>query len=149
MPPAFRPILDFRTTANSYGLARNCYYCSVAALSNMTVEQFFRVSEIMQQDTATSDEIRGLWAEGKVENVAYVAFHDGDGFDRQVIQAMPRGSGLGLAYTRADSTGHMVVLAKDDHGSVRCVDYQQNPPTLTAFPPEGQIAAVDVFYLTP
>lgn len=96
MPQAFNPILRIDTTANTYGLDQNCYYCSVAALSNMTVEQFFHISEIMQQDTATPDEIVALWAEGNVGNVAYTQFVSGDDFDRAIVQAMPRGSGLGF-----------------------------------------------------
>ncbi|UCD85820.1 MAG: hypothetical protein JSU92_06390 [Deltaproteobacteria bacterium] len=149
MPQAFNPILRIDKTANTYGLDQNCYYCSVAALSNMTVEQFFHISEIMQQDTATPDEIIGLWAEGNVQNVAYEKFVSGDDFDRDVIQAMPRGSGLGLAYTRANGSGHMVVLAKDDNGIVKCIDYQQNPPAIADFPPEENIVSVHVFYKTP
>lgn len=149
MPQAFSPILNLQTTANTYGLDQNCYYCTVAALTNMTVEQFFHISEIMQQDTATPDEIVELWAEGNVDNVAYVRFDNGNDFDRDVIQRMPQGSGLGLAYARVDGSGHMVVLAKDNHGVVKCVDYQQNPPAIADFPPEGNIVSVHVFYRTP
>lgn len=149
MPQGFSPILGLSTTANTYGLDQNCYYCTVAALSNMTVEQFFHISEIMQQDTATTDEIVALWAEGKVPNVAYTRFVDGSDFDRQVVQAMPRGYGLGLAYTRPNGSGHMVVLAKDNHGIVKCIDYQQYPPAIVDFPPELNIVDVHVFYKTP
>jgi hypothetical protein len=149
MPQAFAPILALATSANTYTLTHNCYYCTVAALNNMTVEEFFRVSEIMQQDNATPDEIVDLWKEGGVPNVAYHQFLSGDTFDRQVVQAMPRNYGLGLAYTRADGTGHMVVLAKDMQGIVKCVDYQHDPPTLSDFPPEPNITSVHVFYKTP
>ena len=149
MPQGFQPILRPDITANTYGLDQNCDYCTVAALSNMTVEQFFHISEIMQQDRATPDEIIGLWTQGGVPNVAYTRFERGDEFSQQVIQSMPPGYGLGLAYTRADGTGHMIVLAKYDDGTIMCIDYQQNPPTITGFPPESNIVNVYVFYKTP
>ncbi len=149
MPQAFSPILDIGKTANTYQLDQNCYYCSVAALSNMTVEQFFSISEIMQQDNATPDEIVALWKEGNVPNVTYTVFVRGDDFDRNVLQKMPRGCGLGLAYTRQNGSGHMVVLAKDVNGVIKCIDYQQNPPTIANFPPEPNIVSVHVFYKTP
>ena len=133
MPQGFQPILHFSITANTYGLDQNCYYCTVAALSNMTVEQFFHISEIMQQDTATPDEIIELWRQAGVENVGYTAFVDGDKFDREVLRPMPPGYGLGLAYTRSDGSGHMVVLAKDETHVIKCIDYQQNPPALADF----------------
>ncbi|HEX8556654.1 MAG TPA: hypothetical protein VF668_01055 [Pyrinomonadaceae bacterium] len=152
MAQAFTPILPFTTTANTYGLDQNCYYCSVAALSNMTVEQFFNVSEIMQQDTATPTEILALWAEGGVTNVEYLAYtgpNTVSDVSQTVIKDMPKGQALGLAYARQDGSGHMVVLAKDNNGLVRCVDYQQNPPTITPFPPEPNLIAMFVFYKTP
>ncbi|MCA6384534.1 MAG: hypothetical protein IM605_02500 [Cytophagales bacterium] len=149
MPQAFTPILDIHTTANTFGLDQNCYYCSVAALSNMTVEQFFRITEIMQQDTATPDEIVALWAAGNVTNVTYTQFVRGNDFDQHIVQKMPLGTGLGLAYTRANGSGHMVVLAKNDHGIVKCIDYQQNPPAIADFPPEENIVSVHVFYKQP
>jgi hypothetical protein len=62
---------------------------------------------------------------------------------------MPLGTGLGLAYTRANGSGHMVVLAKNDHGIVKCIDYQQNPPAIADFPPEENIVSVHVFYKQP
>jgi hypothetical protein len=152
MPQAFTPILPLTTTANTYGLDQNCYYCSVAALSNMTVEQFFNVSEIMQQDTATPNEILSLWAEGGVPNVNYIVFNGLNSVfnvGQTVVTNMPKGQALGLAYTRQDGSGHMVVLAKDNNDLVRCIDYQQNPPAITPFPPEAGIVALWVFYKTP
>lgn len=149
MPQAFSPILNLNTTANTYELEQNCYYCSVAALSNMTVEQFFRISEIMQQDTATPDEIITLWRDGNVSNVAYAMYVSGDVLDREVIQTMPLGCGVGLAYVRANGSGHMVVLAKDTNSIVKCIDYQQNPPAIADFPPETNITVAYVFYKTP
>lgn len=149
MPYGFRPILNPGTTANTHGLYQNCYYCSVAALSNMTVEEFFKISETMQQNTATPNEIVQLWAAGNVLDVEYRVYVDGDVFVTDVIQGMPRGCGLGLAYTREDGSGHMVVLAKDENDVVKCIDYQQNPPTITDFPPPGEdIRSVHVFYRT-
>lgn len=149
MPQAFNPILNPATTANTFGLDRNCYYCTVAALSNMTVEQFFHISEVMQQDDATPDEIIALWNEAGIHNVAYTSFTRGDEFERTVLQPMPRNSGIGLGYTRQDGTRHMVVLAKDERGVIKSVDYQQNPPRISDFPPEGNIVSVHVFYKTP
>lgn len=148
MPQAFTGILDFHTTANTHGLDQNCYYCAVAALCGMTVEEFFHRSEIMQQDTATPDEILALWKEGGVGNVAYAVLNH-DNQLLPVVQTMPVNCGVGLAYTRANGTGHMVVLAKDAHQVVRCIDYQQNPPAVAAFPPEAGIVAVHIFYKTP
>ena len=149
MLQAFSPILDLTKTANTYGLDQNCYYCSVAALSNKTVKEFFNISEIMQQDTATPDEIIKLWNEGGVHNVAHTVFVDDRDFYRQVTETMPRNAGLGLAYTRQNGSGHMVVLAKDNDGIVKCIDYQQNPPKVVNFPPERDIVRVHVFYRTP
>ncbi len=148
MPKAFKPILDINTTSNTYGLDKNCYYCTVAALRNQTVEQFFKDCEIMQDDFATLDDIINLFAEGGMDNIAYRAYNEGGNFYNQVILNMPRGCGLGLAYTRKNTkSGHMVVLAKDNNGIVKCVDYQQNPPTIADFPPEPNIEKVYVFYI--
>lgn len=149
MPQAFNPILNPGTTANTFGHDQNCYYCTVAALTNKTAEQFFHISEVMQQDCATPDEILGLWSEADIHTVAYTTFVRGDDFDRKVMQPMPRNSGLGLAYSRQDGTGHMVVLAKDEQGVIKCIDYQQNPPRISDFPPEESLASVHVFYKTP
>lgn len=149
MPQAFSPILDIHTSANTYGLEQNCYYCTVAALNNMTVEQFFHISEIMQQDTATSEEILNLWHEAGINNVTYEEFENRNKFDMEVIHNMPAGHGLGLAFRRANNKGHMVVLAKDKNGVVKCIDYQQNPPRITNFPPEDNITKVYLFYKTP
>ena len=60
MPQAISPILDIDTSANTYGLDQNCYYCSVAALTGRTVEDFFQLFETMQRDAATTDGIVGL-----------------------------------------------------------------------------------------
>jgi len=103
-------MLDLATTANTFGLQNNCYYCTVAALSNMTVQQFFHVSQIMQQDTATPQEILDLWAEAGIENVSYRTFAGGDDFDAAVLQIMPLNHGLGLFYLRVAGPGHMVAI---------------------------------------
>ncbi|WP_426400903.1 hypothetical protein ACN9M1_26600 (plasmid) [Ralstonia sp. R-29] len=149
MPRSFSPILDIGTTANdiNQNLDQNCYYCSVAALSNQTASQFFQRAEIMQQDTATLDEIQALFAAGGVQNVAVRAYNDDATFRGDFLNPMPNNSGVGIAYTRANNTGHMVVLAKDINGVVKCVDYQQNPPAVADFPPEANITTVNVFYI--
>lgn len=149
MPRTFAPILNVGTTANDINgnLDQNCYYCTVAALNNTTVSQLFQRAEIMQQDTATLDEILQLFAAGGVQNAGYRTYNDNATFQSDFVNAMPKSSGVGIAYTRSNTTGHMVVLAKDDNGVVKCVDYQQNPPTITDFPPEDNITTVNMFYL--
>ena len=148
MPKAFSPILDINTTANTYSLGDNCYYCTVAALRNQTVDDLVRDSEIMQDKFANLKDILSLFAEAGMKNIEYRSYDEKGKFMNEILKSMPKNSGLGLAYTRNNSkTGHMVVLAKDTNGEVKCVDYQKNPPSILGVLPEPNITKVYVFYI--
>lgn len=81
-----------------------------------------------------------------VQDVAFRVYNLGEAFAREVVQTMPGNTGVGLGYTRQDGTGHMVVLAKDINGIVKCIDCQQYPPTIVDLPSENGVVSVHVFY---
>ncbi len=148
MPHAFSGILDIDKTANSFGLDDNCFYCSVAALLGKTVNELIDETEIMQDRTACTEAVLDLFREAGVDDIAFRIYEDRQSLEGDFAN-FPRNSGLGLAYDRSDAPiGHMVVLARDNDGVVKLVDYQQSPPSITDFPPEGRnnIARCYVFY---
>ncbi len=148
MPQAFAGILDINTTANSFGLDDNCYYCSVAALLGKTVNELIDQTEIMQDRTAGAEAVLDLFREAGIDDIACRVYEDRQSLEQDFAH-FPNNSGLGLAYDRSDAPiGHMVVLARDDNGVVKLVDYQEDPPAITDFPPDGgnNIARCYVFY---
>jgi hypothetical protein len=152
MPRGFKIVRFAGSGVNTYQLCDNCYYCSVAALLGYTVEELFKKIETMQQTGANKEEITALFREAGVSDIACDATTDPQAV-YHAIKSFPNGESVGLAYTRQDGSGHMIVATRDDgyvnnfvNEGVKCVDYQRNPPKVTGFPPETQIAEYLVFY---
>ena len=152
MPKGFTNVRFAGSDVNTYHLCDNCYYCSVAALLGNTVEELFKKIEVMQQTGANQEEIKALFREAGVSDIACEATTDPQ-LAYRAIKSFPAGESVGLAYFRQDGSGHMVVATRDDgyvngfvNEGVKCVDYQQNPPRVAGFPPEPTIVQYLVFY---
>jgi len=126
---------------NPHRLNLNCYYCTIAALTNQTVHDMVAATEVMQQDQATLDEIMCLFRKAGVP-VALMNFYDYTLPAQQlwehtynyIDRALAEGEAAGLAYKRqpgvdrngffSPASGHMVVVAKDGNGVIAALDYQ-------------------------
>ena len=147
MPNSWTGIRHWQLTTNNYGLDQNCYYCTVAALLNTDVDTLIRVTETMQQDTATSDEVATLFADANCP-VVYRAFAN-EGAAAAFVSNFPDRSAVAIGYTRGNGTGHMVVAMRWSSApyGVRFIDYQQSPPGVyDSLAHEGAIMAYTVFY---
>ena len=141
---------------NPHRLNLNCYYCTIAALTNRTVLDMVAETEIMQQDTATLDEIMYLFHEAGV-SAAMMRFYDYTLSPQQLWaqtydyldRALAAYEAMGLAWTRqpeidknglfSPATGHMTVVAKDGNGMIAVLDYQSGNLEVISreHPPEG------------
>ncbi|WP_380182840.1 hypothetical protein [Kalamiella sp. sgz302252] len=140
---------------NPHGLNQNCYFCTVAALTNKTVLELVEHTETMQQDGATLDEITQLFRDSGIES--FLISDDAASSSPQQLwqrtwhylnQELSPCEALGLAWQRprafnqqdvfSPGGGHMVVVAKDESGTIAALDYQSG--TLAALsemqPPE-------------
>ncbi|WP_277973461.1 hypothetical protein [Pantoea agglomerans] len=140
--PALAPnFAQLSNELNPHRLKLNCYYCTIAALTNQTVLDLVAETEIMQQDQATLDEIMYLFREAGVP-VAMINFYDYTLPAQQlwehtynyIDRALAEFEAAGLAYKRqpgvdqnglfSPASGHMVVVAKDGNGVIAVLDYQ-------------------------
>ena len=141
---------------NPHRLNKNCYYCTIAALTNQNVLDMVAETETMQQDTATLDELMSLFNEAGV-SAAMRCFDDHTLPAQQlweqtycyIDRILAEFEAVGLAYNRQPivgqnglfhpSSGHMVVVAKDDNGVIAKLDYQSGHLELLSskHPPEG------------
>jgi hypothetical protein len=119
--------MSLQDQVNTFNLNDNCYYCTAAALLNMTVDELITKSEIMQcAGGGTIEEIKSLFKEAGVP-VNYQTINSKDQLESG-IEKMQNNDKFGFAYNRQDGTGHMVVLDKNQDGDVRFLDYQKEPP---------------------
>jgi len=130
---------------NSHGHNQNCYYCTVAALSGKTTDKLVKMTSTMQQDQANPTEIAELFrAAGESVDVKG-PLTDPKGVLNWVEGYVDEEEAVGLAYVRADLSGHMVVM-RNTTGSKKCIDFQR-PCGLREmeFPPEPNILQYYVF----
>lgn len=141
---------------NPHGLNQNCYFCTVAALAHKTVLELVVQTETMQQDGARLDEIVQLFKDAGVESI--LTCEDAASCTPQQLwqrtwhrlnQALSPCEALGLAWQRpgafnqqnvfSPGGGHMVVVAKDDNGTIAALDYQSGLLTMLSEtqPPEN------------
>ncbi len=149
MPSAFYNVRSQLLTTNSFGQDQNCYFCTIAALLNMTTSQLVAHAQTMQQVTANADEIVALMRDAGIPNPTYATFQHLTAID-QAVSSLPNGGHVGLAYTRSDGSGHMIVVGRMlFSGAIRCIDYQASPPRVTdAFPEDlSTIVAMHLFYM--
>lgn len=147
----FSGIMASTSSVNLHGLTQNCYFCTVAALNNKTTDQLVAATETMMQDTAQKDEILRLFFDAGNSDVAVDKFDHHMNVERWVNQNIDVGDAVGVAYTRVDGSGHMVVLRRE-LGRLQCIDFQaefdwmSNPPRFLPFPPEPNLVRYLVFY---
>jgi hypothetical protein len=109
--------MSLQDQVNTFNLNDNCYYCTAAALLNMTVDELITKSEIMQcAGGGTIEEIKSLFKEAGVP-VNYQTINSKDQLESG-IEKMQNNDKFGFAYNRQDGTGHMVVLDKNQDGDV-------------------------------
>ena len=132
---AFTTLRSEHLTSNSFGQNQNCYYCTIAALLGVTTSELVSVSETMMQDCAKESEIIELMNNAKIPGPVAIRVQN-LGQLTNLMSTLQNGSGVGLAYTRINGTGHMIVAARYPDGRGVCVDYQTSPPTITPDFPE-------------
>ena len=153
------PFFDFPFSSfwgtNSFGQDQNCYFCTVAALLGMSTSALVAKAQTMMQDTAQLDEVIDLFRDAGTP-ASHRAGNDVAGLHTFLL-GMPNGHACGLAYNRANGTGHMVVAQRDDgsypfhtYPRVRIIDCQQRPAKVSTFPPENGVNIImyHVFYKT-
>jgi hypothetical protein len=141
-------------TSNTTGLNDNCYYCTVAALLGKTVSELLAQTEIMQNSGGGfTDEIKQLFNEAGVNLILMNESANAQTMYQNLL-TLANGSAVGLEYRRTGGTQHMVVAVRDSgyvngfvNAGVKCVDYQQNPPKVTGFPPEPGLVAYRVWFM--
>ena len=146
-----RCVSDF-ALVNNANLDMNCYYCTAAALSGRDAFGLVYVTETMQQDLATVDEIERLFADAGIPAAPCIASgfqfrkaNMGDASTQSDIENLIQhmispGQSAGLGYVRRDGSGHMVVIKRASNGPFYCVDYQAVPGAQNrhmSWPPEG------------
>ena len=96
---------DGRRVINPDGLTENCYYCTAAYLGGYrSVHHLVQETEIMQQCRANIDEIRDLF---DAAGISYRFKRTADWVRAEELCGSGEG---GLAYIRADGSGHMVAF---------------------------------------
>ena len=152
MPRGFENYRQPFLEVNSYGQNQNCYYCTVAALHDTTTHLLVGQTEIMMQDTATTEEIIALFRWAGDASIQVYSCHFPLTLRLFVEANIQIGQAVGLAYGRMNRSAHMVVLHRKP-GSLECLDYQQpftsinTAPRYLGFPPEPHIVQYFVFYL--
>ncbi|GJD19161.1 hypothetical protein RIVM261_041170 [Rivularia sp. IAM M-261] len=140
--------MSLQDKVNTFNLNDNCYYCTAAALLNMTVDELIKKSEIMQYaGGGTIEDIKNLFKEAGVP-VSYQTVNSKEQLESE-IKKMQNNDKFGFAYNRQDGSGHMVVLQKDQHGKVSFLDYQKDPVVnkpLEEFITQENITTAHVFY---
>ena len=135
MPQGFTTLRSSALTTNSFGQNQNCYYCTVAALLGISTSELVGLSETMMQDTAGPDEIVALMTSAGIPGATYLHFTTLPLLEA-AVGSLPSGQAVGLAYTRTNGTGHMIVVARNATGQFGFIDYQASPPSVTATFPE-------------
>ncbi|WP_312457936.1 RHS repeat-associated core domain-containing protein [Pseudescherichia sp.] len=132
---------------NPHQLNQNCYYCTIAALVNADVNNIVNHTEIMQQDSASLDEIDLLFNQVGV-HVSTQNFNDHMGSPQDRWQAtydylnreLANNEAVGLAYRRPANVqqnvfspggGHVVTVTRSNE-NIYVLDYQS-----------GQISLID------
>lgn len=131
-------------STNTYHLDKNCYYCTAAALMNKDVEQLMQVTEIMQQDNGTAEELCELMRDDGAD-----AFWEGPLSEAQVLgflNNLPNGESIGLGFPWLNGGGHWIVAVRDDgyvnnfvNPGIKLVDFQQHPPAVRGWPMPGVV----------
>ncbi|WP_312043207.1 hypothetical protein [Erwinia sp.] len=147
---------EISTLLNPYQLNTNCYYCTVAALTNQTVNELVAESETMQQYGGTLAETLSLY--GDAGRYAALTNFDAPTLPTNVLweqtydyidRELAATEAMGLTYFRHPhaqrggfplGSGHAVVVAKDMYGTIAILDYQVGSITTLSKkdPPEGQ-----------
>ena len=140
---------------NPYQLNQNCYYCTIAALVNTDVNDIVNYTEIMQQDSASLDEIELLFNQASV-HVSTQNFNENMGLHQNRWQAtydylnreLANNEAVGLAYRRPANVqqnvfspggGHVVAVTRSND-DIYVLDYQSGQISLIDrnTPPENQ-----------
>lgn len=154
MPTGFSGIRHPFFEVNTFGQRENCYFCTVAALNNVSTNQLVGMAEQMQQDGASVDQISNLFRDAGTMDISVRVVATHQEVQEWVMQNIPPGHSVGLAYTRSDQSGHMIVLLRITD-TVQCLDYQQAfngegaAPRYVPFPPELNIVRYSIFYRHP
>ncbi len=130
---------------NTEGNGRNCFYCTVSALTRNTTDGLATASEALTAGKANMPEIVSLFSTAGAAVVG-VGPADASHISNEVKANIAVQSACGLAYTRSGGSRYMVVL-RNMHGSMDTVDYSTRPPTVGSWPPEGNIGEFFLFYL--
>ena len=136
MPQGFTTLRNSALSSNSSGGTENCYYCTIAALAGVTVAEVVNFTGIAEQRTATGPQILALMGAAGVAAPSATAFNNDAGLS-QALNTLANNEAVGVAYTRNDGSGHMIVAAKNGTGQCAFIDYQNNPPTITQALPEA------------
>jgi len=147
MAQGFTTLRNSNLSSNSSGSNQNCYYCTVAALAGITTGELINYTGIAEQNTATAPEILGLMQTAGVAAPTTTTFNNEASLS-QALNTLANNEAVGLAFSRHDGTGHMIVAAKNGVGVCAYIDYQKNPPTISqAFPePLANIREAHVFH---
>ena len=137
---------DEQQAVNTHGLDDNCYFVTAAFLGGVTVDGLIQSTETLQnRGGASLDAISALFNAAGL-TPTYVTFYD---LEAVTDHLHDTSGGLdrryGLAFTRGDSSGHMVVAnwnATDQAFSY--TDYQMNPSGADA---AGDVATGREFHL--
>lgn len=134
MPQGFTTLRSSNLSSNSSGSNQNCYLCTIAALAGVTTAEVIQHTGIPEQVTATAPQILALMHAAGVAAPTTTTFNSEASLS-QALNTLANNEAVGMAYTRHDGTGHMIVAAKNGAGLCAYIDYQTNPPTITqAFP---------------
>jgi len=125
------------TSANSFDLPTNCYYCTAAALQNTTCDKLVKGSEEMQQDTGDIADFMKLFKGG----LTHREHGDLGVIQSYLLAELPPHRAVAFGYNRVDGTGHMIVVFKAQtligstggvsappSGNLRNIDYQKANP---------------------
>ena len=140
-------VLGIDESVNDLALHDNCYYCTAAALKGMTVSALVTESELMQYGGGGSlESIQELFITTGLSDGSYTTHRSKNSLINEVRQQDPTNASKrwGLAYTRRDRPGHMVILQRGLATGILILDYQQFPMTLT-----DEIPPATIYYLFP
>lgn len=156
-----RKMLPVGKSANSYDLGNNCYYCTAAALQNLTCGELVSKSEEMQHITGTIEDFTALFE----ENIVHERFITLQEVKNKLLTQLEIYNAVAFGYARKNGTGHMIVAFKVSTsvdpaghadtpawGFLRHIDYQSSNPQpedglLPAGEHETDILTYHIFYL--
>ncbi|MEO0557401.1 MAG: hypothetical protein AAF170_04370 [Bacteroidota bacterium] len=150
-------ILPVGTSANTFRLPTNCYFCTAAALQSMDCNTLSRERDLMQYDTGDFDEFKELFPY-PISHRVFTQVSDARQF---LMGNLPKHNAVALSYLRSTGSGHSIVVFRthmsvvetqgpggpgvavyDNGGSLRHIDYQKENPQ----PEDGLIPENDLIY---